>query len=163
MTLPSWTEVTQLPTLHRHTVEEPQLDHNKHMNVAHYFTAQIAGVRESLARAGVTEDYVASRGLGTFAAEHHLRYLSELRLGDAYSVRARLLRRSAKVVHLAAFLTNDTAERLANVLEVITVHVDLSSRRATPFPADIAEQLDQAISAGDGLGWSFDTRLALRS
>ncbi|QNL93775.1 thioesterase family protein [Aeromicrobium senzhongii] len=162
MAQPSWTQIAQLPTPHRHTVDASHIDHNGHMNVVHHFTAQVAGVREALAAVGVTEDYVATRRLGTFAAEHHLSYLGELRLGDRYSVRTRFLGRRDKVAHLAAFLTNDTAEQLANVLEVISVHVDLGTRRATAFPADVGAQIDAAIESGDALGWTFEPRLGLR-
>jgi acyl-CoA thioester hydrolase len=56
-----------------------------------------------------------------------------------------------------AFLVDRDQRRLANTLEVLTVHVDLGSRRPTPMPTEIASGFDRHIAMGDELGWAAPT------
>lgn len=150
------------PILSR-SVTTAELDLNGHMNAVHFFAAQVACVRTFLSDVGVSERYVDERRMGTFAVEHHLRYLGELREGETYSVRVRLLSRTGKALHAAAYLVNESARRLANVLEVIVVHVDQDTRRAIEIPEDLAAEFDRRIRAGEALGWTHDARLAFRA
>lgn len=138
------------------------MDLNGHMNATHLLAVLIRGLRAALDEAGVDGEYVAHRRMGTFAAEHNIRYLGELRLGERLSVRVRLLDRTAKTVHAAAFLVNETAGRVATVLEVVSVHVDQETRRAIAMPDDIAAAVDARIAEGNRAGWRLPARLALR-
>jgi acyl-CoA thioester hydrolase len=159
---PTLFQLNGLDTHLRRSVGPADIDLNGHMNAAHLFVAQTSAVRQSLAEVGVTETYVAERALGTFAVEHHVRYLAELRVGDGYSVHVRFLSRSAKAMHAASYLVNETDQRLSNVLEVVVVHVDQRTRRATEIPSDVAASVDARIVAGQALGWTHESRLALR-
>ncbi|QCX26534.1 thioesterase family protein [Nocardioides jishulii] len=162
MALPRFDQLCALPAYGARTVTADDLDLNGHMNAAHFITAQIRAVRSALAEVGVDEAYVTERRMGTFAAEHNIRYLGELRLGDEFSVRVRFLDRTAKTVHGAAFLVDETKGRLATVLEVVTVHVDQETRRSTPMPDDLTQAIDARIAEGEALGWTLEPRLSLR-
>ncbi len=137
------------------------LDLNRHMNASHFFEAHVLSARSALASVGVDEEYVSQRKMGTFAVEQHIRYLGELREGERYSVRPRFLGRTDKAVHLATFLVNESVDRLASVLEVISLHVDQVARRATPIPGDVARRMDERIRLGQELDWQIDPRLSL--
>ncbi|MBQ0923519.1 thioesterase family protein [Saccharopolyspora endophytica] len=93
------------------------------------------------------------RRLGIFAAEHHLSYHRELREGEKFSVHLRPVERSDKALHLVAMLLDRTNESLSCTLETVLVHVDLDSRRATSFPADISSKLDQEFAEYAGVDW----------
>jgi acyl-CoA thioester hydrolase len=91
-----------------------------------------------------------------------LRYISELRLGDRYSVRVRFLSRTAKAIHVTGYLVNESRDTLANVMEVVSIHVNQETRRPTDIPDDVAAELDARITLGDGFGWPHMPRLAPR-
>lgn len=152
--------VRLLPSVIDRTVDSCDIDLNNHMNVARFFDAQVSSVREALAGAGINEDYIAQRRLGTFAAEHHLRYLGELRQGERFSTRVRFIGRSPKAIHLQSFLVNESRDQLACVLEVIGVHISQETRRGAEIPTDIAASLDERIAAAAAI--DFETRMALR-
>lgn len=162
VSLPRIEQLRALPAYGARTVTADDLDLNGHMNATHFITAQVRAVRSALAELGVDEAYVTERRMGTFAAEHNIRYLGELRLGTEFSVRVRFLDRTAKTIHAAAFLLDETHARLATVLEVVTVHVDQETRRSTPMPDDLTGAVDERIAAGEALGWTLHPRLSLR-
>ncbi|MGK5112468.1 thioesterase family protein [Geodermatophilus sp. CPCC 205506] len=162
MPLPTVDQLRTVAATLQRAVGSEDLDLNGHMNATHLFSAHIASVRASLAEVGVSEEYVSKRGLGTFAVEHHIRYLGELREGNRYSVRVRFLERTGKAIHGVSYLVNESSATLANVLEVIVVHVDQTTRRATGIPEDVTAQIDEQIRMGNELGWTHDLRLTLR-
>ena len=156
-------QLAQIPPTFDRVVQPDDLDLNGHMNVVGFFTPLVRTARDELAKAGVSQQYVAERRLGTFAAEHHLRYLGELRLGERLTTRARFLERTDKAVHLQCYLTNESTGRLACVLEVVVVHIDQETRRPTSIPDDVAAALDARIAFSDSLDWSVPRELAFRS
>lgn len=160
--LPPVSHVRDLAPVREGIVSPDDLDLNGHMNAVYFFSAHVSSVRVSLAEVGIDELYVVVRRMGTFAAEHHIRYLSELRLGDCYSVRPRFLARTQKAAHMMSFLVNETDGALASVLEVVVVHIDQDTRRATEIPDDVATRIDAHIRDDDALGWVPEPRLTLR-
>lgn len=131
ISIPSYEQVVALPReLGPITVPEAYRDENDHMNVTHYFALCVSAATGVFERAGITDEYRATRGTGFFTGEHHIRYYSENRIGEQISVHVRGVDRSDKVVHAMALLVNDSTRRLSCTLELIAVHVDLNSRTA---------------------------------
>jgi acyl-CoA thioester hydrolase len=162
ISLPTPDELDALPRVIDRTVDTQDLDLNGHMNARRYFDALVSTTRDALSAAGIDETYVAERHMGTFAAEHHIRYLGELRLGERLTTHFRFLERTDKAVRGQAFVANADQCQLACVLEVVAVHVDQGTRRPTSFPDDIAAALDAAVAASDQLGWRLENKLTLR-
>ncbi len=155
MTIPSYEQVAALPTVREHVVGPEHLDENRHMNIGHYFAfGGEAMWRRNGLDLGMPGSYITDRGLTTFTAEQHLRYLAESVEGDRLGVAVVIVDRSAKVMHGAALVVNHTRRALACVMEAVTVHVDFSSRRPVPFPDDVAALLDAAIEA-DRVDWAL--------
>ncbi|WP_040839452.1 thioesterase family protein [Nocardia brevicatena] len=152
--VPDYRQVTRLPReLGPLVIPEEFRDENDHMNVRHYFDLCIEAAGRVFDRIGITDDYRAERGQGFFTAEHHIRYYSETRVGDEVSAYFRGIERSDKVVHGMALLVNDTTERLACTLELVGIHVDLTSRSVTPFAPDTATAIDRELRSVD-VAWS---------
>ncbi|MBC9226494.1 thioesterase [Aeromicrobium sp. 636] len=162
MTSPTLEQIHRVPAVLTRQVGDEDIDLNHHMNAAIVFARQVEGIREAFSRAGVTENYVNTRAMGTFVVEHHIRYLKELRHGDAYSVRVRFLERTEKAVHVVSCLVSEAAAAVANIVEGVVVHVDQRTRRPTAFPSDIAAELDAQINAGDRSGWAHQPHLIMR-
>jgi acyl-CoA thioester hydrolase len=91
--------------------------------------------------------------MGSFALESHIRYLAEVKLGEAVTVRSRVLARSAKTIHFMHFMTKDQTGTLAATIEVLGAHADLTQRKVTSFPPEVVMRLDPLLSAHQGLAW----------
>ncbi|MEJ7635080.1 thioesterase family protein [Aeromicrobium sp.] len=152
-TLPTYAQVLELPETIRRTVPVEYLDENDHMNIGRYLEVAAEAVWFRYTAIGMGQAYIDERRLTTFTVEHHLRYLSELRLGDDFSVHVRPIERSAKALHSMAFVLDRTRERLAFTFEDMLVHVGMDTRRTQDFPDDIATALDGTIAAAAGLDW----------
>ena len=137
-----------IPPITQGRVGPEHLDANGHMNSTHYFMAHVHASREVLRRLGFTADYIAERRNGTFVAVHSIRYVAELRAEDDFAVRVSLVGRTDKALHLLSVLTNEATGVTSNVLEAIVVHVDQVARRATDFPDDLCDALDEAVRVG---------------
>lgn len=159
--LPVIAQIHELAAVREGVVEPDHIDLNGHMNASHILTEHVTSMRAALAGVGVGPQYVRTRGMGTFAAEQHLRYLNELRLGTRFSVRVRFLARADKALHAASYLVDESAGRVANVMETIVIHIDQSTRRATTIPDDLRSRLDAQIGAS--LSWEHPSRLPFRT
>jgi acyl-CoA thioester hydrolase len=159
---PSAAEVRQLPALLTTRVQPEWIDANGHMNVTYYLQANAAGTEVVCEDVGIDDAYRAERRMGIFTVEHNLRYFSELRLGEPLSVHVRVLERSDKAIHMMGLLVDDENHRLANILELMLVHVDMDTRTSIPIPDDVARGFDSHIQRGRTLNWDAPTYGAMR-
>src|SRR5580704_15251361 len=80
---------------------EPQwIDFNGHLNMAYYIVLFDRAVDELYELLGLGPAYLKQHGHSTMVAEMHVRYLRELREGDAVRVSVQLLDYDAKRVQL---------------------------------------------------------------
>ncbi|WP_028652674.1 thioesterase family protein [Nocardioides halotolerans] len=153
--LPSFEDVTSLPTRLDGLVTPDFIDANGHMNVQHYLRAAASGASAWCEEIGIDDDYRAQRRLGVFTNEHHIRYFSEMHEGDSFSVHTAAVGRTDKVVHVVAMLADRTRRVLACCVEIILVHVDMDSRRPVGFPDDVATMIDAATDRTSGISWAL--------
>jgi acyl-CoA thioester hydrolase len=151
--LPDFEQVNAMPAILKGTVVPEYIDMNGHMNIKHYLDFGANTTAALCDDALVTTGYIAERGMGVFTAEHHLQYLGELREGDAFSTHARTLNRSDKAIHMVAFLLDRERNKISNIFETLLVHMDMTTRRPTPFPADVAALFDLQITSSNSLDW----------
>src|SRR5947209_8279996 len=100
------------------------------MNTRHHFGFNSQAIDVAVRDAGVDQRYRETHRMGLFTAEQRLRYHSELVEGSRLSVHVWVLDRRARAVQLMSFLVDPDHRRVANTLEVVAVHVDLTTRRA---------------------------------
>jgi acyl-CoA thioester hydrolase len=151
--VPTYEQVGELPVSLNGRVTPDLIDENGHMNLRHYLSFAARAADRMSREVGVDDDYRASRGLGVFTAEHHLRYLSELREGEELSVRTRVLDVGEKALHVMAFVLDETSRRLAFTMEALILTVDLERRRAAATPADVVAGWTRLLDAAAGLDW----------
>lgn len=150
--LPAAGQVLALPADLVRVVPREYEDANGHMNIRHYFGLQAEGMRSWFARMRFPEP-APGRGTGPFTLEQHLRYHRETLVGHELSLHVRLLGRTDTVIHQVGILVNRTTRQIANTCEVMIGHVDLATRRMTPFPTDIATTLDAELRRHAALDW----------
>ena len=160
---PSYDQLTAMPAYTEQPVPIAFEDVNGHLNVCHYTGIASEGLDEALVELGIPQNWPAA-GHACFSAEHHLTYLAELRAGDRLTTRVRLLGRSERAAHAVVYLLDDTHQRLSFVMEEIFLHIDMHTRRTSPWPADVAANLDARIAEDAALPWEVHPSgcLALR-
>jgi acyl-CoA thioester hydrolase len=128
------------------TVLPEWTDHNGHMNVAYYLMAfDVAG--DAMNEAIGIDDAYRAAGLSTFAVEHHICYLREIRAGAALRCETRIVDHDEKRMHVYAEMTNATEGYLAATCEMMALHVDLGARRTVPFPAAVRDKIARLQAA----------------
>lgn len=123
--------------VHRGEVVPEWIDINNHMNVAYYVLAFDQGVDSAWRDLGITDDYIREKNNSTFAVEAHVMYLRELRLADPYIVTTQVLAFDAKRLHQFQRMYHATEGFLAATAEWMNLHVDMDTRRVSPWPDDI--------------------------
>ena len=156
MSTPSYEDVASLPAYLAQPIPAAFEDINGHLNIRHYVGIASEGLDESLTELGIPQTWPISAGQAVFSAEHHMTYLAELRPGDRCSVRVRLLGRSERAAHVLVYLLDDTHQRVSYVMEEIFLHVSLDDRRTSPWPDDVAAQLDARVAEHESLPWPAD-------
>ena len=153
MTELSPTQIHQLPCFHRATIPEAYLDVMGHMNIRHYMGLFDDAAWDFFAAFGMDLAYYDGSSGGAFALEHHVRYLAEVHVGETVAIHTRVNGRTAKRIHFMHFMLNETTGKLAATLEVIASHANRDTRRTSPFPAEIASQIDQFVAEHSQLDW----------
>lgn len=128
-------------------LEKEWIDYNGHLNMAYYNVLIDRAVDEAFFLVGLGPDYVRERGASFFTAEAHIRYLRELSANTPVRVAIRLIDYDAKRLHLYAELHHATEDWISATSEQLALHVDLVSKKVSPFPDDILERLAMMKSA----------------
>ena len=142
----------------RMRLQRDWIDYNGHLNMAYYQVLFDRAVDEAFGLCGLGPDYAADRNASFFLIESRVRYRRELRLEDAVRATLRLVAHDDKRIHYAMELRHAADGWLAASCENISINVDLTTRRAAPFPADILANLSAmrdahaALPLPEGLG-----------
>jgi acyl-CoA thioester hydrolase len=132
---------------HRAVVEDGWIDSNGHMNVGYYVVAFDRATDTFCAQFGVAWDYTA-RGLGSvFILEAHATFERELVAGNPLRVTTQLLDWDEKRAHLFHAMHHAEDGVLAATNELMLSHVDLASRRPSPWPAETGRRLAAVAAA----------------
>ncbi|TDJ33133.1 MAG: hypothetical protein E2O53_10690 [Gammaproteobacteria bacterium] len=122
-------------------VKPEWIDANDHMNVAYYVSAFDLGVDALWEDFGITSEYIETSYGSTFAVESHITYQQELVEGDPYFVTSQVLAYDDKRIHQFQRLYYAEKKFLAATAEWMNLHVDLQSRRVSPWPDSILSKL----------------------
>lgn len=143
-----------LPVTHQATIPESYLDLMGHMNVmwyTHLFGQATVGLFKLM---GMDRAYFQNFQSGSFALSQFFNYRNEVRAGERVKLRSRLLARSEKKFHSMHFMTKEDTEILAATDEFLGIHIDMKTRRSSPFAPHIADQIDRLIQEHNAAGWA---------
>lgn len=139
--VPTYEQLSALPTWESLTVQESQIDDREHMNIRFYFDAAAKAVLGTSEALGFDGRYRQHVGADVFTTEHRIRYFTELRLGDAYSTRVQIDGATNKALSMTAYIVDESHRRLACAFKATLVNVDLTTRRAATFSPDAAQRI----------------------
>ncbi|MCF3593603.1 thioesterase family protein [Rhodobacteraceae bacterium LMO-12] len=123
------------------TLEPEWIDYNGHLNMAYYNVLLDRGVDGIWHEIGFGPDYSRERGLTTYSAEYHLRYLREIHLGDSVRASFQILDHDAKRIHFYQELIHSDGW-VSAVGEGMMLHIDQSGPRVAPMPPDILARVE---------------------
>ena len=131
---------------------EPQwIDYNGHLNMAYYNVMFDRAIDQLWLKLGIGPTYMKERQGSTFTAECHVRYLREIHLGDPVQVSVWLLEADDKRLHTFEELRHATEGWISATSENMSLHIDMGSRKVSPFPSDIRERIAEVAGAHSAL------------
>ncbi len=159
--MPTVDQVRELPELVRHVVPSSWEDLNGHVNVQHYTALYDMAGYPFMEMMGISAEYVRDSRVGMFDLEHHIWFLDEMHVGDVVTGHACLVARGPKRVLSVMFIIDETRNRLASVLEVISTTADLDARRTMAIPEPLATRIDELIAEQNSRSWKAPSSGAL--
>lgn len=125
------------------------------MNILSYYATHMSASDEFFGVLGFDEQYRQRTGHSVFSIEHHIKFHNETFVGDTISVHLRILGFGPKTIHAQSVLLNRTRGTVANTLELIEMHVDLTSRRSTAMPPELISRLTALAESHRELPWEL--------
>ena len=122
-------------------VEPAWIDYNGHMNMAFYHVLFDRAVEEGFGLVGLGQDYAEERKASFFVAEIHTLYKRELKANDTVRVTLQLIDYDEKRIHYYMEIRHAAEGWVAATTEGLSLHVDMESRKVSPFPDEIAANL----------------------
>ncbi|MEM1286970.1 MAG: thioesterase family protein [Pseudomonadota bacterium] len=96
--------------------------------------------------AGAPDPWLQARGLGRAAVELQLTYLTRPQAGDVVEARTAIRAFSNKTVSYRHLIINRMTDTLIAQADITSLMLDLTSRKATPWPEDRKAQLRQGVA-----------------
>jgi acyl-CoA thioester hydrolase len=132
-------------------VKPDWIDYNGHLNMAFYNVLFDRAVDELFALIGLGPDFVRQQDASYFVAEVHVRYLRELMASDPVRVTVQLIDFDDKRMHYFLELRHAEEGWLSATTENLSLHVNMATKKVTPFPAAILTNLALLKAAHAGL------------
>ncbi|MGO4386865.1 acyl-CoA thioesterase [Microvirga sp. 2YAF29] len=122
-------------------VEPAWIDFNGHLNMAYYHVIFDRAMAEAFDLLGIGPDDAEERKGSFFTAEVHTVYKRELKLNDPVRVTFQLVDHDEKRLHYYLEIRHATEGWVSATMEGMSLHVNLETRKVTPFPDDIGANL----------------------
>lgn len=127
------------------------IDYNGHLNMAYYHVMFDQAVDEAFGLCGLGEDYVKIRRSSFFVVESRVSYRREVNRDDRVRITMQLIDFDEKRLHYYMEMRHASEGWLAATCENLSIHVDMATRRAAPFPPEIRANLAHLKRAHAGL------------
>ena len=140
----------EIPTplaIHEETVLPEWIDYNGHMNVAFYVLAFDHATDAMLEYLRLTQDYKAKENTTTFVADMNVTYRKEVKEGDPLCFTTRLLNCDEKRIHYWHEMYHAKEGYLAATNELLSLHIDLRTRRVGPMSRAVASWVGEVCAA----------------
>jgi len=136
---------------YRDVVRPEWIDHNGHMNMGYYLVVFDFATDEFFRWVGLDAEHRRRHAITTFCLEAHVTYHREVRSGDPLRFTTVLLGHDAKRLHYIHAMYHAREGYLASTNELMSLHVDLATRRGAPMAPEITARLAAIQAAHDAL------------
>jgi len=117
-----------------------------HMNVQHYTGVFDQSSWVLLAFLGLDTSYFRANRRGVAALEQTIAYKSELRTGEAFEIRSRILEVRVKTMRIQHDMHKMADGMLAASTTIWGVHLDSEARKSSPFPCGVLERAHALVT-----------------
>ena len=145
------TELAAPLDVYRDVVRPEWIDHNGHMNMGYYLVVFDFATDEFFRWVGLDAQHRECHAITPFCLEAHVTYHREVRSGDPLRFTTLLLGHDAKRIHYIHAMYHAREGYLASTNELMSLHVDLATRRGAPMAPEIAARLAAIQAAHDAL------------
>lgn len=135
----------------RLTIPAEWTDQNGHMNVAYYVLAFDRATDTLYDALGIGWSYLERTGKSTFTLAMNVDYLGEIFASDRVRIVSRVIDCDYKRVHYFHEMHHATKGYLAATNEVLSMHINMATRRSEPFPSDLQMKLAEVKAAHGAL------------
>jgi len=133
-------------TQHEATVLPEWIDYNGHMNLAYYVVVFDVAGDVLFDHLDIGLPFRDRTGFSSFVAETHTRYEREVKLHDRLCVFSHVLGADAKRLYVFHEMFHAAEGYRAATQEVMSLHVNLASRRVTALPEDTLASLQRVVA-----------------
>jgi acyl-CoA thioester hydrolase len=129
---------------YRTAVQAEWVDHNGHMGIRSYtlvFDQAVSQFYKALKFS--SRDLQKMHGSTIFALQETAWFKREVMLDDPLLVTSQLIDHDHNKVVTFHKLHQTRDDYVAAMYEIIEIHIDMASRKPTPFPAELASHLDK--------------------
>lgn len=134
----------------RDTVKPWEIDVIGHLSAHFYVERFTMAAMQMLSFIGFTPAYGRDKQRGMSAFEMELRFYRELNVGDVITVHSAITHIGKTSFRLVHKLVNERSGEVAASMSQYGVHLDMQSRRPTPFPDNIKERAAEMLIADHG-------------
>ena len=118
-------------------------DQNGHVNVAYYVLAFDRATDAFYDMLGIGWSYLDGAGRSMFTLAINVDYLGEVFAGDSVRIVSRVIDCDYKRIHYFHEMHHATKGYLAATNEVLSMHVNMATRRSEPFPSNQQTKLTE--------------------
>ena len=129
------------------------IDVNGHMNVAYYVRAFDLAVDEQWIQLGITQEYIEIDQYSTFSVECHITYQQEMKVHEKFLIGSSILAYDEKRIHLFQTMYREETEEIVATAEWMNLHINLRSRKVTPWPDKVLQSLKEMTSIQKNTSW----------
>ena len=137
--------------VYRDVVRPEWIDNNRHMNMGYYVVVFDLATDEFMRWIGLDADHRTTHRITTFCLEAHVTYHREVREGDPLRFTTQLLAHDARRLHYIHAMYHATEGYLASTNELMSLHVDLATRRGAAMAPTVRARLAAIQAAHDAL------------
>lgn len=121
-------------------VTAQECDHLGHMNVQFYVSKVSDAAWNVMSSIGITPTYIRERRRAPAAVGQEVAYLKELKAGDLVRIESGVLAIEAKKITFLHRMRNVETDEVVMTSKVMTVNMDLDTRRSALIDEDILER-----------------------
>jgi len=120
------------------------IDYNGHLSEAYYVLVFGHATDAVMEHVGLGEDYRERTSASLFTVEAHIRYVDQVSEGEELEIRSAVVGAGPKLLHIWHEMW--AGDRIRATEEILGVHVNTSAGRSTPFPNEVAAQIEAMLT-----------------
>ena len=129
------------------TVQPDWVDGNGHMNLAFYVLAFDEATDTFYQHLEIGPQYRERENSSMFTLGINVDYMREVFEGDSLRITTQLLHCDEKRMRYIHYMYEGTNPNPVAMNECLAIHVDMSSRKSTPFPKSTRQRIDGVLKA----------------